>query len=76
VENGELYILSCYQPHVNETWYVSERPGQGGKGWGWEWTRDKAVPLSDYWRRRFMADMRYVGRKGQAFAVSVKVAAC
>jgi hypothetical protein len=44
--------------------YVAQRPGEGGKDWGY--TKhpegvnglDKAQPLSAYWWKRFAADMR------------------
>lgn len=43
-------------------WYVRELPGQGGKDWGWTNDNTKAMPISRYWQRRFVADMRYVNR--------------
>ena len=68
-ELSGLYILSCYQRHVDETWYVSHTPGQGGRDWGWAKTLAGATPMPPYWVRRFRADMRSVGRTGVASLV-------
>ena len=40
--------------------YVSEKPGEGGKDWGYTPDRTKAQVLSNYWLKRFKSDMRAV----------------
>ena len=40
--------------------YVSERKGDGGVGWGYTQDIEKAAPLSTYWKRKFISDMRFV----------------
>ena len=60
---------SIYHP----TWYVAELPGHDGskrvKGsksdWGWTTDRSKAIELSPYWQRRFLADRRRCGREAR-----------
>jgi len=42
--------------------YVSELPGHGGVDWGYTPNFDKALPLSRYWHRRFMANARRCGQ--------------
>lgn len=41
--------------------YVSEKPGEGGKDWGYTPDRARAQVLPNYWLRRFQADMRAIG---------------
>lgn len=45
--------------------YVSDLPGHGGKDWGYDARPQKAVPLSEYWQRRFVRDMERVGREAR-----------
>jgi hypothetical protein len=45
----------------NNTYWVSDLPGHGGKDWGYTLDSRKAIHLSPYWQRRFAADMRRVG---------------
>lgn len=47
-----------------KTFYVAATPGQGGKDWGYETESGKAIPISPYWKRRFMADMGRVNGRG------------
>jgi hypothetical protein len=44
--------------------YVRELPGEGGADWGYVDEPKKARPVSTYWARRFIADMRRVGATG------------
>lgn len=52
-------IASRYCAHVDQTWYVRELPGQGGKDYGYVTDISKAVPMSPYWQRRFRAYVCY-----------------
>jgi hypothetical protein len=60
-------------------WWVSQlpaRPGskrakRDGVDWGYEADPMKAIFLTPYWARRFMADARYVGHEKHAFLVEV-----
>jgi hypothetical protein len=51
-----------WQPGL--TFYVRELPGDGGADWGYVRLGTNAVPVSAYWAKRFIADMRRVGAKG------------
>ena len=56
--SSTVYIGYTIWRHVSpfKTVYVSELPGDGGKDWGYTDKRDRAIPLSVYWRRRFEKD--------------------
>ena len=43
--------------------YVTETPGKGGHDWGYTFDALKALPLSDYWRKRFEKEMRHLGAR-------------
>jgi len=49
--------------------YGSEIPGDGGVDWGYHPKFDKALPLSRYWHRRFMADARRCGQDTRHLAL-------
>lgn len=42
----------------------SARARRDGVGWGWTPDRRQALHASDYWRRRFVNDMRAVNAHG------------
>jgi len=67
-----MYILSR-ERHDGRYDYVSDLPGHGGKDWGYTTEITKAQAVSDYWKRRFLADMRYISAKNPlAIAVITK----
>lgn len=59
IEAKQKYICSRYLGD-NRIAYVSETPGEDGVDWGYVNSRDKAKPLSLYWKRRFVNDCRRV----------------
>jgi hypothetical protein len=72
-----MMIGSEQQTHIRArsgyapVWYVADLPGHDGlkrvrfskSDWGWTTERARAIPLSEYWQRRFMADRRRVNRQ-------------
>ena len=46
---------------ANPILYVSELPGQGEADWGYSPKRAQALPLSEYWWRRFARDTERCG---------------
>lgn len=54
---SEMYLLYyTHGPRGQERiWYVSERPGDGGKDWGYTLDRSKAVALPFFYLRRWVA---------------------
>lgn len=58
------YRLSRNTPNTNEVWYVSHLPGQGGKDWGYTTKHADSILVTEYWKNRFLSDMRKVGAKG------------
>ena len=68
----QLHIGKKWHP----TWYVADLPGHNGttrikdgpernSDWGWTGVGGKAIQLTPYWQRRFLADRRRVGREAQ-----------
>jgi hypothetical protein len=58
-----LFVCSrAWQPGL--TFYVRERPGEGGADWGYTDEPAKARPITRYWARRFAKDMERVGAVG------------
>ena len=51
-----------FQPHVKQTWYVCNLPGDGGKDWGYTNKPDEAILLNPYWQRRFAVNCLAVNR--------------
>lgn len=51
----------CNRLWGNKVFYVRELPGEGGVDWGYTDEPAKARPISTYWKKRFMADMKKVG---------------
>lgn len=55
--------------------YVSELPsgartrpiGSSGKDWGYTTDPTKAIPVSEYWMRRFKSDCAHVGSIGSCY---------
>jgi hypothetical protein len=54
-----LKFYICWRPWLDGTLYVQQVPGDGGKDWGYTAEAKKAIPISTYWMRRFVADCRY-----------------
>ena len=44
-----------------ELFYVAQVPGDDGVDWGYVTDRAKALPLNQYFMRRFVADCRRAG---------------
>lgn len=44
--------------------YIEAVAGDGGKDWSYTNELAKAILLSDYWKRRFLADMHKVNARG------------
>ena len=61
--NKDKWVLSRIGPD-GRPGYVSHTPGDGGVDWGYTFDADKAKPLSEYWKRRFLADMKRVNARG------------
>ena len=57
----------AYRQWDNRTiFYVYDLPGNnGGVDWGYTKKASKAMPLTDYWCRRFAADCRRVGSEAK-----------
>lgn len=56
----KLYRLSYNQPTIEggrivqgKTWYVAQRPGDGGSDWGYTDDPAKAGLFSEFWVKRF-----------------------
>lgn len=63
-------ICASYQRHIRKTWYIAQRPGDGGVDWGWVDDVKKAHPMTPYWQRRFHADELRAGRKAVFYPVA------
>lgn len=66
-QHTETNYILYRQWDTCHVFYVTEVPGEGGKDWGYSQDSRKAIPVSRYWRRRFMADCASVGQTGNAF---------
>ena len=58
-----MKFYRCCRQWNGKTWYAGALPGDGGKDWGYTDDPDKALPLSTYWKRRFVANARACGDK-------------
>jgi hypothetical protein len=54
--NWIAYYHPNHKPH--QALYVSELPGHGGVDWGYTNDIKKALPISEYWWKRFASDRR------------------
>ena len=70
-KKSRYYICSRIWRDNLPVFYVRELPGEGGVDWGYVEERRKARPVSTYWARRFVADMRRVGAIGVSCVESV-----
>lgn len=53
-------IAYRYWSKTSPVLYVSDLKGEKGD-WGYTHRKDRAIPLSDYWQKRFASDCRAVG---------------
>jgi hypothetical protein len=60
MSDGPRFILLRYARDKSPR-YVAQRPGDGGKDWGYVTDHKQAAYFSPYWKRRFLSDMRAVG---------------
>lgn len=63
---GKTFIVSVTE-HNKRVSYVSALPGQEGRDWGYTHDYRKALPVSEYWRRRFASDQRKMGRRSESW---------
>lgn len=64
-----LCIAYRYWSKNSPVLYVSDLKGKKGD-WGYTDRLDRAIPLSDYWQKRFSADCREVGVTAQFIPVN------
>jgi hypothetical protein len=62
VETSDEFVLSRAGAD-GRTEYVAQKPGEGGKDWGYVLQLENARALSAYWKRRFCSDMRKVNAR-------------
>lgn len=62
--HAQKRYICCRRWGNNAVYFVREVLGEGGADWGYVFEPGKARPISTYWMRRFVADMRAVGAKG------------
>lgn len=66
----EPMICAAHHGHVRKTWYIAQRPGDGGADWGWVDSAKDAAPMTPYWQRRFRADQERAGRMAVFYPVA------
>lgn len=64
-------ILKKQKPVPDQIAYVANLPGDNGADWKYTFSREKAIPLSVYWRRRFEKDRQRCGRVGSFSPISI-----
>jgi len=57
----DSYVYACVRRHDKKAyWYVASTP-TATEDWGWTTLLAEAMPLSNYWARRFLSTARQLG---------------